>query len=274
MVDRVKRFSRRSHSIRARGAALFAVSAAALAIAAIGSQGAAIAAPSQPYYMVVSGADLSTSAHYTPAQIDAQARAAGGSVQGGSGVASTQASASPDAAVQPYSVASGFVLYNPGYKRSSYVYDSDWGPIQEVACSSTCKVIDKWQTQVHEYVQGGPSKLWVLTMNAQHLFGTESPYFDYWYACSINVSGSPDHYCGNGADVSPESAVLNPGESIYRYFENNSYSNTEYPMIGITVNFSHSSGENKYRLADVCTSKSSSTLCATTGNGTGGTHTW
>src|SRR5436305_10132096 len=39
--------------------------------------------------------------------------------------------------VMPFAVASAFVLYNPGYRRSNYVYDSDWGPATELYCSGS-----------------------------------------------------------------------------------------------------------------------------------------
>jgi hypothetical protein len=100
---------------------------------------------------------------------------------------------------------------------------------------------------------------------------------DTWYACSVNVSGgTPDHYCssGHGADVSPQSGVINPGQKISRYFERNSYSNVEYPMVGISVYFPGGSVTNRDRGADVCTSAKNPSLCAVTGNGKGGTHRW
>jgi hypothetical protein len=167
-------------------------------------------------------------------------------------------------------------LFNPGYKRTNWIYDSDWGDAEQIYCSNGCVVVDHWQTQVHEYINGGTSKSWILTLNARHVSGSGSVYFDYWYACAINVSGNPDHYCstGHGADPSPDSGAMNPGEQLFRYFERNNYSNVEYPMVGIGVHFSNSSTMNKDRGADVCISASNASLCAVTGNGTGGTHRW
>jgi hypothetical protein len=179
--------------------------------------------------------------------------------------------------VQPKDVASGYVLFNPGYRRRAYEYDSDWGDATELKCDRHgCVVVDKWQTQVHEYINGGSSKSWVLKLNARHVSGSDQISFDYWYACAINVSGDPDHYCatGHGADPSQVEGVMDPRRQLYKHFERNSYSNTEYPMAAIGVHFEHSSTMNKDRLADVCVTRSSASLCNKTGDGKGGTHTW
>lgn len=187
---------------------------------------------------------------------------------------------SPAVTVQPNSVASGYVLYNPGRVNGTngkpYIYDSDWGPIEEVYCNNGCTVTSKWETQVHLYVNGGTSKSWVITLNARHDSGYTSVSFDYIYYCSINVSGNPDHYCstGHGADPSA-SGAMNPGDQLHKYFERNSYSNTEYAMVGIGVQFQHSHNINEDRLADVCVSARDSKLCTTTGTGSSpSTHTW
>ena len=151
------------------------------------------------------------------------------------------------------------------------------GLLGAVECDGRgCVVADKWQTQVHEYVNGGPSKSWVLKLNARHVSGSGSVSVDYWYACAINVSEDPDHYCAtsHGAGPSQIEGVMNPGHQLHEYFEKNHYSNTEYPMVGIGVHFAHSSTMNKDRLADVCVTKSSATLCNKSGDGKGGTHAW
>lgn len=245
--------------------------------------GAAAPADSAPatdstegYWVAVSGVDLNAGTTYTIDEIVARASAAGGSVSGVPATVKSRTGA-PGATVRPLDVAGGYVLYNPGYKRSNYIYDSDWADAQQLRCNNAgCDVTDKWQTQVHEYVQGGPSKSWILTLNARRVSGSGSVYFDYWYACAINVSFAPDHYCetGNGADPSPDSGPMNPGDQLHKYFERNDYSNVEYPMVGIGVHFSNSSTTNRHRGADVCVTQSGASLCAETGNGTGGTHRW
>ena len=219
------------------------------------SGGAANAASSRGYYVAVSGGHFVQGKTYSPDEV--------GQASGGG--------------VTPMDVASGFILFDPGYRRSTYVYDSDWGDLTYLYCNGSCKVLEQWQSQVHLWVQGGTAKSWKITLNARHISGTYTAYFDYWYACAINVSGSPDHYCAtsHGADVSPESGAMTPGDTLFRYFERNSYSNTEYGMVGITAHFPNASAENKDRLADVCVKASDAPLCATTGTGTSpSTHTW
>jgi hypothetical protein len=171
------------------------------------------------------------------------------------------------AGVTPSSVASGFVLYNPGYRRDNYNYDSNWANIGQAYCTSSCVVQDEWQVQFHEWVQGTNSKLWRLTMNARKVTGSDSAAFDYWYACAINVSGNPDHYCINGADPSNDTGAFNPGDYLWKYFENNNYSNTEYPMIKLGAQFPHVYDSFRFRGFDVCTSANSTKLCASSGTG-------
>jgi hypothetical protein len=93
--------------------------------------------------------------------------------------------------------------------------------------------------------------------------------FQYWWACGVNVSGAPDHYCSNGADPSQyEEPMGSSGTTLYEYFENNNYSNIEYPMVGVSISWGSTSAEAKFRGFDTCTSSLSSTLCGTSGNGT------
>jgi hypothetical protein len=173
------------------------------------------------------------------------------------------------AVVTPYAVASGFVLYNPGYRRSNYVYDSDWSTFTEYRCSGSCVAISQEQTQLHQYVVGGYSRQWQLTLNAKTIFENSgySHHYSFEYHCAINVSGSPDHYCVDGADPGT-SGAMNPGQVLYKYFEYNSYTNTEYPMVKFVVAWSTgdvaSFGNRGY---DVCTSTSATKLCASSGNG-------
>ncbi|MBO0885315.1 MAG: hypothetical protein J2P17_34285, partial [Mycobacterium sp.] len=226
---------------------LFAI---AMLTAAAGTVAPAQAVPSDTtagYYLAVTGANLNPSTVYTPDQITHAAQAAGGSVAPGDGAP----------AVSPAGVAQGYVLFNPGRVNGIngrlYIYDSDWGPIEEVYCNGGCTVESKWHTHVHLYLNGGRSKSWVITMNARHNSGYTSVSFDYYYECAINVSGGPDHECstGHGADPS-DSGPLNPGDTIHKYFERNDYSNTEYAQVAIGVQFHHSYNQNKDRLADVC----------------------
>ncbi len=245
----------------------FIVAPATRASAAPQHEATSSTAANQGSYIGVTGVNFTRGKRYTLAEVQAmQAKAAKRTTQS----SSTSPSSKPGQ-ITPFSVASGFVLYDPGYRRTDYVYDSDWGPATEIYCETQtdCVATDEWQTQVHEYLNGGSSKLWQLTLNARRVYGTDTVTFDWWYACAINVSGSPDHYCAvaNGADPSPQSLPMNPGETLYKYFERNSYSNIEYPMVAIGVQYSHVYVQDKYRGWDACVSASNTKLCASSGNG-------
>jgi hypothetical protein len=60
--------------------------------------------------------------------------------------------------------------------------------------------------------------------------------------------------------------MASSGTTLYEHFEHNSYSNIEYPMVGITLDWGSVSTENKNHGWDVCAS-SNSMLCASSGNG-------
>jgi hypothetical protein len=216
------------------------------------------------YYIGVAGIPIAQGTVYSEAEVLAMPTSTSATAHH----TSAFVAASVRDTVTPFSVASGYVLYNPGYRRTSYIYDSDWGPATELYCSNSgCTATDQWQTQLHEYVTGGTSKLWQLKLNARRVYGTDAVSLDYWYACAINVSGSPDHYCQNGADLSQVTGPLNPGDTLYKYFEYNTYSNIEYPMVAIGVHFAHVYVQDKYRGFDTCASNSSTKLCNTSGTG-------
>jgi hypothetical protein len=243
----------------------FAVATGAVALVSVTSPAATAGpTPVTGYYIAVSGVDFSPGKAYSPQQVREMQKAA-------PPMTMHRAAASPQSApggVTPFAVASGFVLYKPGYRRGDYAYDSDWGPATELYCSGSCTQVSKYQTQLHEAITGGYSKLWTLTLNVQHVSGNYASDFSWWYACAINVSGDPDHYCQNGADPSQTSEPMgSSGTTLYEYFENNTYSNIEYPMVGITVDWGSVSTENKNRGWDVCASYSTTKLCGTSGNG-------
>jgi hypothetical protein len=91
--------------------------------------------------------------------------------------------------------------------------------------------------------------------------------FKWWYACAINVTGNPDHYCKNGADPSQVTEPFGPGATLYEHFEINSYANVEYPMVAITVDWGSISTTNRNRGWDVCASYNTTALCGRSGNG-------
>jgi hypothetical protein len=237
------------------------VVAAALCVPLV--TGPASAAPQQPadYYIGVSGVDLKEGQTYTPEEIRKLQAEAKPATMHRSAAPLTSAPDSTDA------VASGFVLFNPGFRRSDFVYDSDWGKAILVHCSGTCTAESTYETQLHQYLYGGSSKRWQLTLNIRYKSGTNASSFGYWYGCAINVSGRADHYCLNGASASEVSGSIQPGGQLNRLFEDNSYPNKEYPMVGISVHWSgRASAENKDRGYDVCTGDNTK-LCTSSGTG-------
>lgn len=174
--------------------------------------------------------------------------------------------------IKPMAVESGFVLWSPGRigapsNGHDYKYWSDWFPITEEFCvDGSCSEEDQLDVQLVEWVQGGTSKLWELSLYAEHAYGSEPVSFDYWYGCAINVSGNPDHYCQNKASGSGATGVFNSGDTLYKYFENNTYNNIEYPMVRMGVQFEHAYASAPFRGWDTCAGRLSY-LCGTSGTG-------
>lgn len=177
--------------------------------------------------------------------------------------------------VVPFDVASGYALREPGYRRTNYVYDSDWADILYEQCpGGECYIADDVSVKIHEYLYGTTSRRWLLTFNSRETVnGTPSYTTSYVYYCAINVAGDPDHYCetSHGADGSNEQGPWNNGDSINRGFESNSYTNIEYPMVGLTVHWSPPADINngttaKFRGWDACAGpygKSCASVCGT-----------
>jgi hypothetical protein len=133
---------------------------------------------------------------------------------------------------------SGYTLLHPGYRRSDYIYDSDYIYQDDVYCNPTCVLKAETKVQEHQYVRGGASKYWDLQENAatsQNPGGLSWTYTAIYY-CGVNIKGAADHTCGNGADASGTSAPMTPGENVGKKFENVS-GNTVFPMVGISTHF-------------------------------------
>lgn len=175
----------------------------------------------------------------------------------------------------PSAVVSGYTLYNPGrisscFSNKCYVYDSDPHYMTLEHCTvNGCTLSAEVKAWEHEYIRGGSSKYWDLTENAATV---ENPGGQSWtytaiYYCAVNVSGSPDHYCGNGADASGIEAPMTPGETVGKMFENVN-NNTVYPMVGITVHYNVGVTINApFRDWDTCNRATSTALCPTSGTG-------
>ncbi|MEO9238065.1 MAG: hypothetical protein ABI418_08230 [Jatrophihabitantaceae bacterium] len=246
-----------------RRKALGVVAVAVMPLAAVAFTQPASAAPAHGYYVAITGVRLDPGRTYTIEQLRHLQQQAAPMVMHR---VPTSVGPGVDKGVTPYSVASGFVLYNPGYRRDAYTYDSNWGPDTEEYCNGSCTQVSYYQTQLHEVVYGGSSKTWVLKISVQHISGDYAADFSWWYACAVNVSG-PDHYCKNGADPSQTSEPMgSSGTTLYEHFENNAYNNTEFPMVAATVDWGSVAGVNRNRGWDACTGPST-VLCTTSGTG-------
>ncbi len=178
-----------------------------------------------------------------------------------------QSDVSP-AIVRPDSVASGYTLV--GNKSTDYIYNSSKFYMDAERCTDgECVQLAQVYAQVRENVQGGSSKRWLLTENAGTVDnpGGLSWHYTAIYYCAVNVSGSADHYCGNGASASGTEAPMTPGEAVYKTFEKVS-GNIVYPMVGITVHWSTGGSYiAKFREWDTCNKATTTKLCASSGTG-------
>jgi hypothetical protein len=160
----LSKYNRSIKSRRRLGIAAVAILATAMQFSS-----RAIAAPLQAkgYYIAVSGVEFTPGKAYSPEQIQQLQNFAAPPVMHRT-VATTS---SRPGGISQHAVARSFTLYNPGYKRSATVYDSNWGPATEFYCSGSCRQVSKYETQLHRYVTGGYSKLWQLTLNVRHVSG-------------------------------------------------------------------------------------------------------
>ena len=113
----------------------------------------------------------------------------------------------------------GYKLIHPGYRRSSYVYDSDWVYQGDYRCSNgECILQAETRLKIHEYVYGGSSHYWSLRYDAQTVKnpGLLSWQFHDRYYCGVNVAHQSDPICTNGASASGTELAFSPGESIHK----------------------------------------------------------
>lgn len=153
----------------------------------------------------------------------------------------------------------GFKLWNPGTRTTSYIYNSDNWAANLSHCTTTCTVIDTWNFQIKEYVYGGTSTRWNITMNASRVRGSTPSSFSYEYYCGVDIHYGSDVLCaGGGADHSA-SGAFNPGDTINKSFGYSS-SNRVIPMVRLTVLFSTPTGSvvvsAPFRGWDVCNNSS------------------
>lgn len=134
--------------------------------------------------------------------------------------------------------------------------------------TNTCKVTDYYEVSFREYVYGGTSHRWLLTLQATRKFGGRTPVLSYAYYCGVNKVAQSDTLCaGGGADHS-ESGPMVPGDTLRRHF--GTASNRVFPMVRINAVWSGTGTpmrSAKMRGHDVCNTNSTTSgnvkLCST-----------
>jgi hypothetical protein len=152
---------------------------------------------------------------------------------------STDSSARP-AVIPMTDTPDGYKLIHPGYRRSNYVYDSDWVYQGDYRCSGgECSLQAETRLKIHEYVYGGSSHYWSLRYDAQTVKnpGHLSWQFHDRYYCGVNVAHHSDPICTNGASASGKEYAFNPGES-FRKTWGRTNSITVFPMVALSTHFS------------------------------------
>lgn len=180
-----------------------------------------------------------------------------------------QACSGPSARSTP----DGYVLYDPGYKRDLYRYDSNWYLFAQVEIDiSGVTVLAEIEVQYRQRVLGGTSKSWVISADVNQLSNegglTYQQSFEYY--CGVNLPGDDptcNEYAGDGADLDHDERVFNPGEQYQKYF---GYTNnvTKFPMFKYVVAWSTGITQSfQFRGYDVCVRASTTRLCTNSGNG-------
>lgn len=167
---------------------------------------------------------------------------------------------------------SGYKLIHPGYRRSDYVYDSDWIYHTLYVCNPVCTKRVQTRVLLHEVVIGGNSHYWTLRLRAQLMYTTAgySWYFQFRYYCGVNVPNASDYECNNNAS---------PSGTVVRYTDLDTFGKTwgstnnitVFPMAGLSTHFSNgASVESKFRGYDTYSRASTTKLVPAGQSGTGG----
>jgi len=164
----------------------------------------------------------------------------------------------------------GYKLIHPGYRRSSYVYDSNWVYQGDYRCSGgVCRLQAETRVKIHEYVYGGSSHYWSLRYDAQTVKnpGHLSWQFHDKYYCGVNVAHHSDPICTNGASASGKEQVFNPGES-FRKTWGRTNSITVFPMVALSTHFNTGVAvTTKFRGWDTLSRTRTTRLNTTSGTG-------
>ena len=70
--------------------------------------------------------------------------------------------------VSTASTPDGFLLWDPGYRRNEYIYDSDPASLKAYHCKPSCRLLADVHVKLHVNVIGGSSKEWSIEPSARH----------------------------------------------------------------------------------------------------------
>ncbi|GAA1500763.1 hypothetical protein GCM10009760_62740 [Kitasatospora kazusensis] len=170
----------------------------------------------------------------------------------------------------------GYLLRGGG-ATTDYIYTSaDVWAIEADCGGSSCRPVQQVKLGLKEYLFGGDSRRWRLTLNSSPWPGPSGFAASYGYECGVNIAGDTDRTCStwkpDGAD-GPASGPAPDGTEL-----NHSFGRTtgvvKFPMVDFKVRFADGStargddgaeGE-KFRGWDVCVGNEAR-LCPTTGKG-------
>ncbi|MCX4749120.1 hypothetical protein OG455_27030 [Kitasatospora sp. NBC_01287] len=165
-----------------------------------------------------------------------------------------------------------------GGAATDYIYNSaDVWAIDAHCDGSSCSPVQQVKLGLKEYVFGGDSRRWRLTLNSSPWSGPSGFSASYDYECGVNIPDDVDKTCAtwkaDGAD-GPTSGTAPNGTEVNHGFGRTT-GVVKFPMVNLKVRFADGStalgddgnaGE-KFRGWDVCVTAADSKLCPTTGKG-------
>jgi len=164
----------------------------------------------------------------------------------------------------------GYLLIHPGYRRSDYVYDSDWVYQGAYHCQNDdCTLLAETRVRLHEYVYGGSSHTWRMTYYGEEYGNRGGLTWQYHikYYCGVNVRNASDHICTNGASDSGVEVDYANGESFNKSWGTTN-SITVFPMAALSTHFSNGTVvTTKFRGYDTLSRSSTTRLSTSSGTG-------
>jgi hypothetical protein len=162
----------------------------------------------------------------------------------------------------------GFKLWNPGFRRSDYVYDSHTVYQTVWHCSSgQCQRKAQVSVQLRQRALGARSHTWELRLRMREVSNSAGLTWSYFatYWCGVNVSGGNDYICRDGAAPSGERMSIN--SSLYKPWGRTN-GITVFPMVQATTQFSNGlRATTKFRGWDTLSRSRTTKLKATSGDG-------